>query len=271
MATLRLITYNMLDAPGDRLDTLTAVVQRLRPDVLACQEITDIQGFLRLSAALGMPGAIAQANGPEVMEADRGQNLSKHKREHVGLLSRYPIDAFCAHIGDPRILFRSVLEARLEIPDLGSVRAFAVHLRAFPGPAGAHFKMREAEVVSAILRQHADSPYRFILGDFNAWMRGEGELGNMDEHYPQDHIAAIRGEVTDCIRNSGVEDVWRLQGTDPQQIPSTVLGLGRRSSVDHIMVSPALGRYLQRVFVPDDDLLRTASDHLPVVADFEWP
>ncbi len=264
------MTYNMLNAPHQRVEGLRDVVEYYQPDVLVCQEITDIPGLLHLSAMLGMPSVIAMANGPEVLEADRDGDLSKASCEHIALLSRYPIIGFCRHPGDPRVMFRSVLEARIEVPGLGVIRGFGVHLRSFPGPAGAQYKLREAEVLSALLRGAADSGYRFVLGDFNAWVRGQGEIRPEFDRYPRDHIEAIVGGVTDVVRQAGVEDVWNIRGTPAEAVPGTVPRLGRCSPVDHIMVSPDLGQYLSQVTVPEPSSLLDVSDHLPVLADFAW-
>lgn len=270
MSGLRLMTYNMLNAPNERLEQLVAVVRQYAPDILACQEITDVPGLLQLSAQVGMPVVIGPANGPEVTESDRQADVSGGRLEHVALLSRYPIIGFRVHQGNPRVMFRSIVEVWIEIPGVATVRGFVVHLRAFPGPEGAQFKMREAEVLASLLRSAEESPYRFVMGDYNAWIRGVGDYRPAFERYPKDHIAAILGDVTDLIRGSGVEEVWRLQATEPEAVPGTVRGLGSRSPVDHIMVSPRLGSHLRQVFVPDDPLLASASDHLPVIADFSW-
>ena len=268
MGRLRLMTYNILDGPGDRLEDLASVVASIRPDLLACEEVTDPWGLLQLAARVGMWPRRAPANGPEVPEADRGRaNLAAMTREHVVLLSRHPVIAFKAHRGDPRLMFRAVLDAVVAVPGLGVVSVVAVHLRSFPGPSGALFKVREADVAAVVVQNAATTSYQVVMGDFNAWVRGEGEPDKIPGGYPEDHLAAIVGGVTDVIRAAGVEDIWRIRGCAPEDVPGTVPGLGRRSPVDHIMLSPALARLLQAVTVPDTPVARRASDHLPVVAD----
>ena len=51
MTTLRLMTYNMLHAPGDRLAPLVEVVQSVAPDILACQEVNTFDGMMELAHA----------------------------------------------------------------------------------------------------------------------------------------------------------------------------------------------------------------------------
>ncbi len=271
MNTLTIMTYNMLHAPGDRLNELTSVVNGAAPDILACQEITDVSGFLSLCHSTGMHGVLAHANGPEVMEADLDKDLSSYKLEHVGLLSRYPIVRFEAHKGDPRIMFRSLLEAWIEIPNFGLIQFFALHFRAFPGPPHALFKVREAQALSALLRRAGNSNLLCVLGDFNAWVRGEGyDMTDQMTRYPSDHLEAIQGGVTDVILETGLEDVWRKIGVPPEKAPGTLRDRSN-STVDHVFVTPALGNLVAGVELIHDDLSRKASDHFPLLARFVLP
>lgn len=277
-----MMTYNMLHAPGDRIDDLATVVNHSMPDILAIQEITDIPGFLAICNRVGMNGVLALANGPEVHESDLGKDelklgkeepecgkdRSSFKMEHVGLLSRFPIVRFEAQKGDPRVMFRTILEAWVEVPALGIMQCYAVHFRAFPGPTGAMFKVREAQVLAALLRNVTNSNYVCALGDFNAWVRGEGfESAEWSARFPADHIEAIRGDVTDVIRSAGVEDIWRIKGVDPKDVPGTLRDKAN-STVDHIFVSPSLAKLVDDVRILTDDTCHRASDHFPLVADF---
>jgi endonuclease/exonuclease/phosphatase family metal-dependent hydrolase len=157
------------------------------------------------------------------------------------------------------------------VPGLGVLTVVAVHLRAFPGPAGAAYKTREAEVAASVVRTAAASPYRVVMGDFNAWVAGEGEPDKLPRDIPGDHRAAIVGEVTAIIGRAGVTDAWAWAGVSGAAVPGTVRGLGRRSPVDHIMLSADLGRRLTRVWLVDTPMAQQASDHLPLVARLELP
>jgi endonuclease/exonuclease/phosphatase family metal-dependent hydrolase len=121
VAALTLMTYNILDGPADRLDALAAVIGEVGPDVLACQEVTDLPGILTLAARLGLWPVLAPANGPEVPDADRDRVARDTVvPEQTVLLSRYPVVGFTAHRGDARVAFRSVLEAAGTCPDSAS-------------------------------------------------------------------------------------------------------------------------------------------------------
>ncbi len=65
MTRLRLMTYNMLHAPGDRLAPLVDVGKAVSPDVLACQEVNTFEGVMALSRELGMLPTWGVANSPE--------------------------------------------------------------------------------------------------------------------------------------------------------------------------------------------------------------
>lgn len=270
MSSLSVMTYNMLHAPGDRLEDLSAVVRAAAPDILACQEIIDATGFIAICHAMGMHGVLAYANGPEVHEEDLGKDLSSYPLEHVGLISRYPIVRFEAHKGDPRIMFRSILEAWIDVPGTGLIQFFAVHFRAFPGPEHAQYKVREANILAALLRRTGNCERICVLGDFNAWVRGEGyNLSDAGNPHPVDHIAGIQGNVTDVILATGLTDVWRQVDVSPEAVPGTLRD-HLHSTVDHVFVTPNLASQVIQVEIIDDEVSRKASDHYPLHVHMKW-
>ena len=76
MTTLRVMTYNMLHAPGDRLAPLVDVVKGVSPDVLACQEVNTYDGMMELSRELKMMPIWGMANSAEDYRS--GQPVSEH-------------------------------------------------------------------------------------------------------------------------------------------------------------------------------------------------
>lgn len=268
------MTYNMLTAPGPRLQVLTGVVRDLGPDILALQEITDLAGLLAMSAALGMFPVIGFANGPETMHPDPAGPVpadpGRTDLEHVAVLTRFPVVRTEVHHGDPTVAFRPVLEVQVAVPGLGPIEILAVHLRAFAGPEGDHVKMREVQSLVGRLRSPSRLPLTCVMGDMNAWMPGEGERTDAHRQAPADHMADIEGAVLDAIRRCGVEDAWRLVAASPREVPGTVLSTGGWSPVDHILLTPGLAARVVHVEVPDGPALREASDHLPVLVDLAW-
>jgi endonuclease/exonuclease/phosphatase family metal-dependent hydrolase len=259
VSELRVMTYNMLHAPGDRLQSLFDVVHAAQPDILACQEIDDIPGLLELSYRLGMPAVIGHSNRPEDPPA----------AEHLAVLSRFPIVQLHIHPGDPDAMFRHVLEVWIAPPGAPVIRCFVVHFRAFVGTPGSEVKMREAEHLCGLLAE-AQAPY-LALGDFNALSPAESEVpAGWGADMPEDHRAAVLGGVVSRLLKVGIVDTWR-QINDPAAVPAGTLRGGRSARVDYIWADPDSARS-----VADSTIIRTAkaeqaSDHYPVVTTFRFP
>jgi exodeoxyribonuclease III len=253
------MTYNMLHAPGDRLQALFDVVQAAQPDILACQEIDDIPSLLELSYRLAMPAVIGYSNRPEDPPA----------AEHLAVLSRLPIVHLHIHPGDPDAMFRPVLEVWIAPPGVPVIRCFVVHFRAFVGAPGSQVKMREAEHLCGLLAE-ARAPF-LALGDFNALSPAESDVPvGWGADLPEDHRAAVRGGVVNRLLKVGMVDTWR-QVNDPALVQSGTLRGGGSARVDYIWADPESARG-----VTDSMIIRTAdaeraSDHFPVVTTFHFP
>ena len=160
MTTLRMMTYNMLHAPGDRLAALVEVVKGIGPDVLACQEVNTYEGMMELSRELDMMPIWGVANSAE--DYSSGQPVF----EHLVVFTRFPPRAVHVHPGDRRAMFRPVLEVRLQPPGGPEFSTFVVHLRALTDPRQRFLKFREVGALLAILGEAAGPV--IAMGDFNA-------------------------------------------------------------------------------------------------------
>jgi endonuclease/exonuclease/phosphatase family metal-dependent hydrolase len=259
MSTLRIMTYNMLHAPGDRLGHLVDVVRSVDPDVLACQEVNTYEGMMDLSRELGMLPVWGPANSHE--DTRDGQPLY----EHLVVLTRLRPQAVRVHRGDRRAMFRPVLEVRLETPGGGAVSFFVVHLRAVLDATERYLKWRELGALLAVIAE-TDGPV-VALGDFNALPPGElpATDGNHRE-LPEDHLAAFGGGVVAAIAEAGLADSLRLVRPYPGTPDSTLLHRpGAR--VDYIFVSEELRERVTQARIVDGEAVAVASDHRPVVAE----
>lgn len=266
MTELRIMTYNMLHAPGDRFTALLEVVRAARPDILACQEIDDVPALLTLSKELRMPAVIGYSNTPEDPPAP----------EHLALLSRFPIIHLHLHPGDPAVMFRPVLEVWVALPARPVLRCFVVHFRAIAGPEGSRVKMREAEHLCSLLMGSARPCC--ALGDFNALAPGEFGAPSTEEglreewgrHWPWDHREAVQGGVIKRIAATGLIDTWR-QVNDPAYTPHATLRDRPSARVDYIWIDETLAP-----FITNSEIVRTAdaalaSDHYPVITTVQIP
>ncbi len=264
MTTLRVMTYNMLHAPGDRLAPLVDVVKGVSPDVLACQEVNTYDGMMELSRELNMMPIWGMANSAEDYRSDQPVF------EHLVVFTRFPPRAVRVHPGDRRAMFRPVLEVRLQPPGAPEITTFVVHLRALIDPRERFLKFREVGSLLAILGD-ATGPV-IAMGDFNAIAAREAEgisRAPLGTEPPEDHVAAVRGGVIGAIEDAGLVDSYRslhpYDGTDQ----STLLAQpGRR--VDYIFVDQSLTRFVSSSYILDNEGVRTASDHRPVVTEFRF-
>ena len=253
---MRVMTYNMLHAPGDRLDALYEVIRDAQPDVLACQEVDDIPGLLELARRLEMPPVIGYANQAESPPAP----------EHVAILSRWPIVEMRIHPGDREAMFRPVLEAWVQPPQGERVGFFTVHFRASAGTPGARLKQREVAQLCQILSRTAG---RFCaLGDFNALAPGERDVpADWRPELPADYREALLGGVIGEIQALGLTDTWRQWNPPPAPPMSTFRG-SVDSRIDYIWASPALAPLARESMVVHSPRAEVASDHYPLLTVF---
>lgn len=259
MSTIRVMTYNMLHAPGDRLGLLAEVVRSVEPDVLACQEISTCEGMMALAEQTGLQPVWGPANSHE--DTRDGQPLY----EHLVLLTRLAPRTVRVHRGDRRAMFRPVLEVQLEAPDGDTITFFIVHLRAVVDPELPYLKWRELGALLAVIGDAAGPVV--AMGDFNALPAGELPApGNGRAELPEDHRAALGGGVVAAITGTGLADSLRLVQPYLGVPDSTLVGrAGAR--VDYIFVSEELRDRVAKAWIVDTPAAAQASDHRPVVAE----
>jgi endonuclease/exonuclease/phosphatase family metal-dependent hydrolase len=258
--TLRLMTYNMLHAPGDRLGALVDVVRAEDPDIVACQEINSLEGGLDLARELGMVPVWGRANGAE--DCREGAPVF----EHLLVLAKVWPELVRVHEGDRRAMFRPVLETLFRFPGLPAVRLFVVHLRALVDAEVRFLRFRELGALLGVLAEAEGGVV--VMGDFNAREPGAGLSGPVRE-VPEDHRAAVNGEVVRAIKATGLMDSLRLLHPHRTEGESTLIKV-EGSRVDYIFVNGLLVPHVSRSYIVDNDAVVAASDHRPVVAELSW-
>jgi len=261
VTNLRVMTFNMLHAPGDRLAELVEVVKSVGPDILACQEVNTFAGMMALSRELDMLPVWGEANSNE--DSRDGQPLF----EHLVILSRLAPSEVRAHPGDRRAMFRPVLEVRLQPPGCPEITVFTVHFRAVLDPHERFLKFRE---LGSFLSVVGGAPGPVIaMGDFNALAPEEVGEGDVPATWPEDHALAVRGGVVSAIVGSGLVDSYRLVHPYDGQ-PVSSLRSRPASRVDYIFVNELLRENVRRSYILDNELVAKASDHRPVVTELAW-
>jgi endonuclease/exonuclease/phosphatase family metal-dependent hydrolase len=236
---LRAVTYNIHKARGldgrTRIERIARVVAELNADIIALQEVVRIQdATAEHDQAAWLHGQL------RVFHLAFGENRT-HRGGAYGnaLLSRFPIveteNYDLTWRGRER---RGCLRADVKLPGSAILHVFNAHL-------GTAFLERRHQgrllTSAAVLDREVKGP-RLLLGDFNEWTRG------LTTHLLTSHFEAPRPR-----------QLLRRVRSYPGVLPLLHL--------DHIYYDRSL-KLLQMSFHRSRAAL-IASDHLPLVADFE--
>jgi endonuclease/exonuclease/phosphatase family metal-dependent hydrolase len=236
MATIRFVTYNIHKGRGldgrIRIDRIARVLEELKPDIVALQEVVCLEG-----------------QSPEEDQARYlGQALGRYTalgetRQHHGAaygnvtLSRWGFELVRhTDLSIPRRERRGAL--RTDVLAEGQLlHLFNIHL----GTAF-HERRKQAELLlhENLLRAIDIAGPRIILGDFNEWTRGLVTKTLSDEF----HLTDLRTHLS-------------RTRTYPAVLPFLHL--------DHIYFDAHFK--VERAFFHRNKLSLIASDHLPLVAD----
>ena len=253
---MRLLIYNILKGGEGREAEIVEVIRATAPDVVVVPEAWEATPFRRIAAALGMAPRLAEGRGRIPLR--------------VGLLSRLPILGF--RTLHPWPVWPGCIEATVRLADGHSLTVFGLHLAAYyPW----FFECWRTYQVRALLRyiRRAAPGLHLLTGDFNAiapgdlaslaraplWVRAQAwfQLG----YVPRWALGALLDAgYVDCFRElHPEEDGFTLPSVDPQV------------RLDYVFAAPSLNEALRecRVIV-SPKAVTSASDHLPVLAEFGW-
>ncbi|MBI5290976.1 MAG: endonuclease/exonuclease/phosphatase family protein [Chloroflexi bacterium] len=259
---MRLLTYNLYFGGADRAEQILAVLTHANADVIALTEADDRAVVEMLAARLGMVHQWARGSG------DR----------HIATLSRFPIVDW--HIYNRPPLSQAALETTLEIrpSPIGSevggvgVTIYNVHLLPY---LFLPFELRRWQAVGCLLqiiRQQPSGPH-LLVGDFNAIAPGDRVLQHL--HPPRmRRQQALQFNIIFRLAlrrllSAGYTDCFRA--LHPADDGFTWMPPRPSTRYDYILADPTLARALTACRVVDDlPAIATASDHLPLMADFEF-
>jgi endonuclease/exonuclease/phosphatase family metal-dependent hydrolase len=234
---MRIVTYNIHRARGMdgrvRPDRVAAVLQEIEPDVVALQEVLCIDG--------GGP----EKNQARYIAESLGFHfaLGENRRLRGGaygnvVLSRYPLRTVRNYdISVSGCERRGCLRTDVGLPEGETLHVFNVHL----GLAFLERRTQGRHLVHGILADGVLKGPRVMLGDFNEWTRG------LTSRLLGRHLKSVN------LRRH-----LRWGRTYPGLVP--VLAL------DHIYFDDSLELDTVRLHRTRTSLM--ASDHLPLVADF---
>ena len=244
-------TYNILLGGERRHDLVRNVLRRIDADVVALQEVREIDAIQALARDLRMEVLIGEASDPAM-------------RMHTAILTRLPVRTWRNRRHHGRML-RSNLHCDVEtggstLPLLG---IHCLHLAARFGERNKG-EARRIREIGAVLNDIAHEPARphLLLGDFNALAPGDDVLATaffrrMTELRRAGLLVSGAGGTigpltsADGEAGAAIDDRWRRAGVDPRLIggipvlprvvsPLTV-GVPVSRAIDRL-----LGRFIER-------------------------
>jgi exodeoxyribonuclease-3 len=257
--TLTVMTYNIKNGGrGGRLPAITRVIAEVRPDIVALQEL---EHFHRHGGRLMHHLASATGMRPYLSRSWFGG-------QSVAILVRNP--AAVRSAGQVRRPFHHAAAELTVDTDRDQLTVISTHLYPFSGTR----RLWEARWLAT----RAD-PERMVLlmGDLNSldpWTDHTEPLRALPPHHRSRHLLRTGGVDTRAVRalaEAGFVDVCRQVGTREHTVP-TKHGGGHefsRMRLDYILGTDPIARLATTCRVVSGGESETASDHYPVVAQFD--
>lgn len=243
----RLLTYNILRGGFGRVDALARVISACAPDVVLLQEATRPSVVTALAAATGMAEGRAFA------------------RQSLGFLSRSPVAHSAWH--QPRFSRHAFVEV---VPAGLPLRLFGVHLSAVHA---AWTERRRTVELRALLDAIAEHQHGFhiLAGDFNTLAPGEDlDLSRLPLRLkPLVWLSGgrINWRTIQIVLDAGYIDSYRALHTNDPGL--TVPAWDPHVRLDYVFVPRVHRDRLAACDVVRGGDAATASDHLPLLAEFE--
>jgi exodeoxyribonuclease-3 len=229
------------------------MVNDVRPDILA---LCECEGFLEgdgqrrdaFCNAVGMDGSFVRAPSGN----------------HVGLLHREPwLPDLTRTVSVP--MYHGLVRVSLAGADGFPIDVVATHLN----PYSSVFRLAEAQVVLSRIQPRGNA---IVLGDMNSLPVGTPAVGAqrlLDLQLQPDT------EVAHYFAAAGLIDLIAQHKDATPSYPTSLeekaddFGAGVR--LDYVYGTRSMARLCTRAYVVDSPQAQLASDHLPVVAEFEIP
>lgn len=234
---LRMVTYNTHKSRGldgrIRPERIAKVLANLNADVIALQEVWSYpEGPIRRDQARFLSEELK-------LSCCIGETR-KYRGGIYGnvILTRFPLVFTQTYdLTAVQREERGCLRADIEVPGVGLFHVFNVHLG-----TGYFERKRQAKLIDVTILKNTElSGKRVVMGDFNEWTLGD--------------TTRLLQEQFRSVDAATIHPVKSYPGIMPML------------TLDHIYFDPALK--LQRLTIYRSPLALLASDHLPVVADFE--
>ncbi len=255
-AKMRLLTYNILRGGQEREAEIVEVIRAVAPDVVIVQEALEVAHFQRIAAALDMTPRLAESR----------ERISLR----VGLLSRLPVlDSRTLHLWP---VWPGCLEATVQLANGRPLTVFGLHLAAYYPWFLEWWRTYQLRALLRYIRQTAPGQH-LLAGDFNAVARGDraslarAPLWVKAQTWFQ--LGYIPRWALETLLDEGYVDCFRK--LHPEEDGFTLPSLRPQVRLDYVFAAPPLVEALRECrVITSPGGVALASDHLPVLAEFEW-
>ena len=245
----RLLSYNIWKGGAGRVDEIAAVIAGCRPDVALLQEATRPE----------VVSALAERTGMTVSRS--------FARQSLGYLSRDPVEHDWWH--RPRFSRHAFIEV---VPATVPVRIFGVHLSAVHAAWTERRRVLELRSLLRTIAAHQEG-FHLLAGDFNTLAPGAVlELNRLPPRLrPFVWLSGgrIKWRTIQTVIDAGYCDAFRI--LHPDDPGMTMPSWDPHVRLDYVFVPQAFRERLVSCEVVTGGGVTRASDHSPVVADFDLP
>lgn len=253
---MRILSYNILDGGTGRLDLLSQVIERQRPDVVALVEAEDHDVVEQLAGRLEMDFIHAPGN-----------------YKASALLSRFVIRETINHAPSHEELTKSLLEATVIDPASAELTLGVLHLHAHATEQDENIRQREIETVLKIFEPHrARRRSHLLMGDFNATAPSQQIAPEKCKPRTRQDWArnggSIPRRVVQHILNAGYADSFHAIHPREAETTGTFSPEFPGQRVDFIFTFGIEPGRLREAAIVTDPPAQEASDHFPVTLEF---
>ena len=290
----RMSGLNSCDVAGAKAhqERAASVMKRLNVDVWNVAEVESCEMLAECASHMNF-------DSEHEFEYYMLQGTDTFLRQQVGLITRlplvyplerseerhsYPVDSKsrCGQAPPGRSGISKHYSARLqfELPsgELATLAILGMHLKAIPTqPYACHKREAQARLAAKILaRALNETPFVIAMGDFNDF---DGNVCCLDASGSQPTSRVL--QMLKNPRSSEEDELHSVVQLVPREYRYTAWwdhdpqdgvdqGLSEHSSLDHILVSSDLFKYLQSVHIDHSMHPGDVSDHWPLIATFNF-
>ncbi len=249
---MRIASYNIQDGGLGRESLILKSIEQINAEVLILQEVTNLDVAAEIATKCSMFLYVAQGNS----------------RRSLALLSKHRLSYFKSF--HPIPLRHTLLEAKLQRGHQ-EISFFGIHLAAYPFLPFEIWRLLEIyTIMFRISRLRAK--HIIMCGDFNSVAPNDIVCLNRIPRWMKIVLILTQGGrfpryTIGKLCSSGLLDCYRQLDKNPGY---TLPALDPHIRLDYFLVSQSLQKKINKCqVVTEPDVLKLASDHLPILLDID--